>query len=344
VTAQVMVRSANVYGWECSSELSPVTRWRIGSGGAAGDTGTPGPPVFGIATRQDGDVGLMGVAFESLENTRTISSGTWTLYYWNELVYASPHVLGANAGTEDTAIVLAQPGSIQPGDVIQIDSEMLVVQEVENGGLRLSVARAFDGSAAASHTAPATVYRLSKVVLVVPFARDFFGSPASGDFSYIVLLPDARIAAAELFVTNALGNSCTTKLCYTALADGGLRTLSGGQYSIQVEGHLAIQTNVAPPLVVKTTHAVGAVFARVNDAPTNAPGGEPVEAVEMDVRLDGTVYCHLTIPAGRTYSDAVSGCGLPPLLAGKLITLDITGVPQAAGSTPGRDLTVTIQL
>ena len=32
----------------------------------------------------------------------------------------------------------------------------------------------------------------------VPFAKDFFGSPASGSFSFPISLPDVRIAAAEL--------------------------------------------------------------------------------------------------------------------------------------------------
>jgi hypothetical protein len=35
---------------------------------------------------------------------------------------------------------------------------------------------------------------------------------------------------------------------------------------------------------------------------------------------------------------------MAPLPAGGLITLNITRVPQAAGSNPGRDLTVTINL
>jgi hypothetical protein len=342
-TAQVTVRSANVHDWECPAELSPVTRWRIAGGGASGDAAVPGQPLFGLVTRQVGDVGLMGVAFQSLDNTRTISSATLALYYWSELTYPSPDVLGADAGAAHTTIDLVQAGSIQAGDMIQIDTELIGVEQVENGGQRLDVTRALDGSVAASHTASARVYRLKRVLLVVPFATDFFGSPASGEFSYFALLPDARIVAAELFVTNAVGNSPTTKQTYASLVGGGLRTLSGGQYSIQVEGPVAIQTNAAPPLVVKTAHSVGAIFARVNDPPTNA-AGQPVETVEMDVRMGGTVYCHLTIPPGRTYSNTVTGSDLPPLAEDALITLDITAVPQAPGSAPGRELTVTIQL
>ena len=99
--------------------------------------------------------------------------------------------------------------------------------------------------------------------MVIPFAKGFFGSPASGTILYSSLLPDARVASAELFVTNAKGNSPTSTACFTATEDSGLRTLSGGQYTIQVEGHLAVQTGVAPPLVVQSTHSVRNVVARV---------------------------------------------------------------------------------
>ena len=35
------------------------------------------------------------------------------------------------------------------------------------------------------------------------FAQDFFGSPASGSYAYPITIPDVRIAAAELFMTNS---------------------------------------------------------------------------------------------------------------------------------------------
>jgi len=163
-----------------------------------------------------------------------------------------------------------------------------------------------------------------------------------------VLLPDARVAAATFFVTNPFGDSPTSAACFTSTTDTGLRTLSGGQYSIQVAGNLAVETNAAPPLVVSGTHSVWNISAMVSDAPMNAPAVPPaqttVEWIQMDLLVNGAVYCTLTIPAGVTYSNTVNGYGMAPLPASGLMTLNITRVPQAAGSQPGRDLTVTINL
>jgi len=56
------------------------------------------------------------------------------------------------------------------------------------------------------------------------------------------------------------------------------------------------------------------------------------------------VYCTLTIADGATTSNVVDGFGLPPLAADARLSLDITSVPAAANTLPGRDLTVTIRL
>jgi hypothetical protein len=121
---------------------------------------------------------------------------------------------------------------------------------------------------------------------------------------------------------------------------GGLRAFAGGQFAIQVEGYLAIQANAAPPLIVQESHAVRAIFGVVNEAPTVGP-------VDLEIQRNGTTYCSLTIagtPPNPRYSNVVDGFGLAPLMAGDQISLNITSVPQSADSTPGRDLTVTIQM
>ena len=337
VTVHVSGRAANAQDTECAWELSPLTRWRISGAGAPLDADVAGTPVFGLAPRGRGSVELMTIAFAELTNTRTISTATLTLDYWNELGSPSQVLLSGAVGETDTSIGLTQAGSGAVGSLVQIEFEIVRVEEVLNGGLGYRVTRGVEGSTAAAHAAQTPVYHLSLKVFVVAFPRDFFGSPASGNFSYPILLADARIACAQLFVTNAIGNSEAGSACYTGTVDGGLRTLSGGQFTIQVEGYLAIQTNAAPPLVVPETHSVGRIFAVVNEAPTTGP-------VQLEIRRDDALYCSLTIAADSKYSNVVSGFGLAPLAAGSQVSLNITSVPQSADATPGRDLTVTIRL
>ncbi len=336
MTVHVSGRAANALDRECAYELSPLTRWRVTGGGAAIDTDVPGRPVFGVAARGKGTLELTAVAFEDLTNTRTITSATLTLNYWKELSSPSPVALNAAVGIEDDTIELTAAHGSGTNELVQIDSEVMRVEEVLDSGLRYRVTRGV-GSEAEAHAASARVYHLSRKVFVVPFPRDFFGSPASGDLSYPVVMPDARIASAELYVTNGKGNSEARVACYTGSVDGGVRTLSGGQFAIQVEGHLAIQNKAAPPIVVQETHAVWDVFAMVNEAPTGAP-------VEMEVVVGGSRYCGLVIEPGAQYSNVVNGFGLAPLTAGSEMTLNILSVGQSAGSTPGRDLTVMVRL
>ena len=204
-------------------------------------------------------------------------------------------------------------------------------------GASVQVLRGSHGTPDEAHAAGDKVYALDFKTFVIAFSRDFFGSPASGSFSYPVFLPDVRIAAADFHVTNSRGNSETSKAHFLATADYGIRTLSGGQLTIQVEGYLAIQTSAAPPLVVEDAHSVRDIFAVVREAPTGAP-------IQLAVKVNGDTYCALTIAAGSTASNVVGGFGRRPLTALDVVTLDVVSVGSSAATTPGRDLTVTIRL
>jgi hypothetical protein len=119
------------------------------------------------------------------------------------------------------------------------------------------------------------------------------------------------------------------------LTDGGIRTLSGGQFSLQVDGPLAVQSNAVPQLSVEASHAVRDVFASVVEAPTGGP-------IEVRVTRDAQIYCTLTIPSGETLSDPViDGLTLPALAAGWKLGLDVITV---GGDRPGAGLTVTLRL
>jgi len=149
-----------------------------------------------------------------------------------------------------------------------------------------------------------------------------------------VLLPDSRVASGECFVSNSRGNSPTAAMAVTHTIDRGLRTLSGGQYSIEVAGFLAIENGAAPDLVMDSTHTVRDIYAVVRQAPTESP-------VIVRLNQDGEEYCTLTIAADETMSPSHDGLLLPPLNAGARLTMDITSV----GTTnPGSDLTLLIRL
>jgi hypothetical protein len=338
VTIHVSGLAANILDQECAYALSPLTRWTItGSTGTEVDTDVSPQPVFGLYPIGAGSVEVLGIAFADLTNTLSISAGTLTLAYWDELNGPSTILLSAAMGASDTSLSVATAVSASSGALLQIDAEVMTIQQNLTNSTTIPVARASHGTTAVAHTAQTGVYLLAEKIFILPFAEDFFGSPASGSYAFPITIPDVRIAAAELFMTNSRGNSSVAAEAFTNTTDLGLRSLLGGQLTIQIEGPLAIQTNAAPPLVVDTSCSVRDISAVVQDAPTGAP-------VTMQVTQNGSVYCELTIATGATVSNVVDGFALGPLQAQAIINLNITSVVQTANTQPGSDLTVTIRL
>jgi hypothetical protein len=226
VTIDVSGRAANVVDEECSYELSPLTRWTIlGSAGQALDTDVSGQPIFGLYSIGAGSVEALGIAFSDLTNTLSISAGTLTLFYWDELQGPSTILLSAAMGEADTSFTVATPMSAAGGDLVQIDAELMVVQQKVTSSTTVSVTRASHGTTAAAHAAQAGVYLLAEKIFILPFAQEFFGSPASGSYAFPITIPDVRIAAAELFMTNSKGNSSVAAESFTSSTDFGLRSL-----------------------------------------------------------------------------------------------------------------------
>jgi len=331
-TVELMGRAANANGVECAAELSTVTRWKIGGSGTS-DSAAPPQPFFGLGAGAGGTIELSGVSFTDLTNTRTISAATLTLHYWDELTGKPTIWLASALQASDTLVPLSAAGGALAGAFVQIETEVMQVTAVQNNGLQYQVTRGMHGTQAAAHAAQAPIYQLTSKTVIAPFPPDFFGSPYSGSWSYSASLPDVRVASAELFVTNQQGNSPVRSIFLTNTVDSGLRTLSGGQYSIQVDGFLAVDQSVAPALVVEASHAVRDVFAvlgKVADAPVN-----------LQVNVNGAAYCNLTIATGMTTSAAADGSMLGPLISGSLVRLSVLSV----GTTyPGSDLTVLIRL
>ena len=124
------------------------------------------------------------------------------------------------------------------------------------------------------------------------------------------------------------------RAAYGNALDGGLRTLSGGQFALQVDGPIAIQSGAVPSISVDASHAVRDVFAFVTEPPTGSP-------IQIRVTRDEITYCTLTIAEGETISNAIDGTTLPPLEAGWKLSMDVVTVGQ---TTPGSSLTVTVRL
>ena len=208
VTLHIQGRGANVNNLEGPPLLSTLTRWTLGAGGG-GDTDVPPQPVFGLGTTliDGGTLELSGVSFATLTNTYTVTAGTLTIHYWDELSGSPPIALAATAEPADDHINLASAGAATAGTFVQIEAEVMQVTATGEGGLQYQVTRGMHGTVAAEHHPPAAVYQLSNKVIVVPFPINFFGSPLSGNWSYPILLPNSRVASAELFVTNTKGNS-----------------------------------------------------------------------------------------------------------------------------------------
>lgn len=331
--------AANVNDLECAPELSTVTRWQIGGSGA-GDSDVPPEPFFGLgAGPRGGTVELCGLSFSDLTNTRSISAATLTLHYWDELKGSPALVLASATGAADTQLSLSAAGPGQPGSLIQMEREVVRVEAVTNNGLTCQVTRGMHGTPAAVHQAGCPIYSLLNKSVIAPFPPDFFGSPYCGSWSYPVSLPNVRIGSAELFVTNARGNSATRSISLTNGTDSGLRTLSGGQIDLAVDGVLAIESNVLPPATLPQACSVRAIFATV-EAP---PAGSELTCV---VSVAGNAIATLTIPSGQVVSNtidmttnpSVAGLVIP---AAQPVTLDVTAVGSIF---PGKRLSVTIQL
>jgi hypothetical protein len=334
-TVQISGRAANVLNRESAYELSPVTRWQIGSAGGV-DTDAPPAPVYGLIATGDGTLELGAIGFTTFDNTYGITAGLLDLYWWNELSSPSPFTLASAIDDTMTTITLSDAGDPQI-PLVQIGGEILEIVDVLSGGTEYEVVRGAQDSTAASHAAGTSIYHLQRTTIVLPFVKGFFGSPASGSFRQSIHLPDARVGLANLAMLNAFGNGAIGFAPFGATIDNGLRTLSGGQISIQVEGYLAIQDSAAPALVIEQAHSVRDIFAVVREP---SDGGD----IELALRQDDDVYCTLTIPEGETISNVVSGFGLAPLAADARLYLDVTNVPGAPNTLPGRDLTVTLRM
>ncbi len=330
---QITGRAANAQNVESLEGLALVTRWVIGGGllGVA-DRDKPPLPGFALNAFADGTLDLSGVGFATLENTQSVSSGTLTLHYRDEL--GSPGALNLQSSLDPvTTTALLDSAGPQAGDLLQVEKEILLVEE-DTGSGSFTVVRGYGGSLAAAHAAGVPVQTLERRTETVTFPRALFGKQAAAKWRHSIWTPDIRLALAEFLVTNSFGESPVASQNYSELADDGLRTLRGGQFSLQVDGPLAIETDVAAAIRVQEDLAVRDIVGQIKQAPVGAD-------LVVDLRQEGSLLGTLTFAAGALISNTVSGADLPPLTEGDRLLIDV----QAVGLTfPGADLTVTVRL
>jgi len=333
---QVLGVAVSSRGAESPEAEALLGRFELGLSGA-GDADVPPAPDFGLTGHGQGGFTVSGIGFPTLANTRTIRTGTLTVHYWDELKSPCEWRLSEPLGALDSVLRVMPPLPAAQADLLQIGQELMRVLEVREGGAELLVDRGVHDTGNAAHGASAPVFLLDRHTSVLAFSKGFFGSAASGSFSRRVELRNARIAAAELYVTNDRGASPTAYQAYTSTLEGGLRTLAGGQYTFQFDGELAVMSQISPPLVVETTRTVRDVQAHVEATPL----GQPAEIL---VLVDGAAYASLVIPAGSSESAAVSCFDRPPLPEGARVSVAVTAVGSGANTYPGRGLTVTLRL
>ncbi len=139
-------------------------------------------------------------------------------------------------------------------DFIQIDAEIFQVESVRSGGLQLTITRGAHQSVAAAHAAGAVVYVLERKTVIVAFLSAFFRVRLARTIPTRFFFQTCAWRRRSFTSANMFGTSPVMHVPYSATTDGGLRTLSGGQIALQVDGYLAVQTDATPPFVMDEAH------------------------------------------------------------------------------------------
>ncbi len=286
-----------------------------------------------------GDLSLIEI--NDLTNASSVTTGTLQLAAWNELSAPSPLALSAALDGSSTNVAISGPSNLPSGSLLLVGSEVLTVISSAVGGSGFVVDRATLSSNATTHLLGDPVLLLTQTTVVVPFAAGFFKNRASQNYLHTINLPDARICAAEFYVTNSFGNSQANQICYLSSTQNGLRTLSGGQFCFQVSGFVTTQQSAAPPFVVEAAHAVRDVRANLTQASVGYTVG-------IELLQNGTPYCSLEIDSGNTSCRAIiDGLSLVPLAEGATLAINVSVIPTqgfTGAASVGRDLTVTVRL
>ena len=296
------------------------------------DWAAPPEPVFGVAP-YPGMLVFAGIGFQDLANTKTISTLTFTVWHYDETAPIQTTITAA-IDEEATSLTAQNLTSFAPGNFALLGREIIRITAID--GQTAEIQRAQKDSIATAHDSGARLTLLHKRLFIYHVPRDFFGTPASGEWEAREPLRSMAVCAVELYVTNVFGNSPVKINNYTSnFVNGRLRILSGEQVDLIVEGIIGIESDAVPPVYLPQAASIRDIYAYCK----NAPLGGDIHAV---VKVAGNALGTIIIQEGRTFSaNSINGKDLPAIQPNQPITLDVTSV----GTTfPGERLVVTIRL
>ena len=202
--------------------------------------------------------------------------------------------------------------------MIQIEAEVLRVEAVLNEGTRYQVTRAMHTTSAASHAGGQRLFiiwrrqwRSCRSCETSSAVRP----AAIGDIRFLCQMPGWQ--ARNCLSQTAWERAPRESYRLTQTIDCGLRTLAGGQYSLQVDGFLAIQTGQLRTWWWKRRTQC-AMSSRSSSrrrwgGPFKSRSTTPAEPIALSrFRMAATI------------SNVVKGFGMPFLDAGSRIGMDIT--------------------
>ena len=276
------------------------------------DSDVPPEPFFGANLPNSAPAGyleLVGLSFPSAENTRYISSGTFSVYYVEG--NADAHLAAAISDT-DASISVDAWGAIVTGDLIEIDGEVLLVGAVTDASADVTRAQkaAPSGSAgaAAAHAAGAEIRKVEIITRNESFPAGFFDGIGTEDVNPLLIswtldipLPNTRVLAADGVVMNPYGPSPVGTVNWTQTTDNGIlvgnAAESASRKTIRVTSDCTL---TAESQCVEADAALGSFTIR-------APDAGAIRGVEITVtRVDATVHV-VTIAAADGQTIGATG-------------------------------------
>jgi len=296
------------------------------------DWAAPPEPVFGVEY-YPGILIFTAIGFQDLANTKTISTLTFTVWHYDETAPIQTTITAA-IDEEATSLTAQNLTSFAPGNFALLGREIIQITAIN--GQTAEIQRAQKDSIATAHDSGARLTLLHKRLFIYHVPRDFFGTPASGEWEAREPFRSMAVCAVELYVTNVFGNSPVKINNYTSnFVNGRLRILSGEQVDLIVEGIIGIESDAVPPVYLPQAASIRDIYAYCK----NAPLGGDIHAV---VKVAGNALATVIIQEGRTFpANSIDGKDLPAIQPNQPITLDVTSV----GTTfPGERLVVVIRL